>query len=155
MPVRLATLDDINPIASLLRQAFSEYEALYTPQAFAATTPTADQLRQRWPEGPVWAALHAGQIAGTVAAVPKAHGLYIRSMAILPSARGHGLGKHLLQQVEHFARAQGHHRLYLSTTPFLFAAIRLYEHFGFQRTEAGPHALHGTPLFTKEKMLQR
>ena len=152
-PVRLATVADIEPIASVLRQAFSEYEALYTPAAFAATTPTAGQLRQRWPEGPVWVALLGDQIVGTVAAVAKAQGLYLRSMAILPAARGQGLGKRLLQQVEHLARAEGHHRLFLSTTPFLRAAIQLYEQFGFQRTEAGPHALHGTPLFTLEKAL--
>ena len=50
--------------------------------------------------------------------------------------------------------AQGFQRMFLSTTPFLLAAVRLYEQFGFQPTDAGPRELFGTPLFTMEKRLQ-
>jgi putative acetyltransferase len=90
---------------------------------------------------------------GTVAAKPESLALYVRSMAITPQARGLGLGKLLLEQVEAFAIAQGLRRLYLSTTPFLSSAIRLYEQFGFQRTNDGPHELWGTALFTMAKTL--
>jgi len=48
-------------------------------------------------------------------------------------------------------RERGCKRLYLSTTPFLHSAIRLYERCGFRRTDEGPHDLFGTPLFTMEK----
>jgi hypothetical protein len=41
----------------------------------------------------------------------------------------------------------------LSTTPFLDAAIALYERCGFRRTAGGPLELAGTPLFTMEKRL--
>ena len=37
------------------------------------------------------------------------------------------------------------------TTPFLSSAIRLYEGFGFRRTNDGPQELLGTPLFTMKK----
>src|SRR5260370_227302 len=43
--------------------------------------------------------------------------------------------------------------MYLSTTPFLDRAIRLYERFGFQRSDEGPLDLFGTPLFTMTKRL--
>jgi GNAT superfamily N-acetyltransferase len=157
--LRLAAIAEAEPIAAVLQQAFAEYRPLYTPAAYAVTTPTAAQLQQRWTEGPVWVALQAGTVSGpitgTVAAVPKAESLYIRSMAILPSARGRGIGKLLLGEVERLAAVQGARRLFLSTTPFLLAAIQLYERFGFQRTPAGPHELYGTPLFTMEKALTR
>jgi N-acetylglutamate synthase-like GNAT family acetyltransferase len=151
--VRDAALADVPAIAALLQQAFLEYEPQYTPAAFAATTPTADQIQKRWHEGPVWMALLAEQLVGTVAAVPQAPALYVRSMAVQPQGRGKGIGKTLLSHIEEYAREHSFKRMYLSTTPFLTDAIRLYERFGFVRTNDGPSALCGTPIFTMEKML--
>lgn len=148
-----ATLADVPAIAALLQAAFLEYEPQYAPAAFAATTPTADQIQKRWQEGPVWMALQAEQLVGTVAAVPQAPALYVRSMAVHPQGRGKGIGKALLSHVEEYAREHGFKRMYLSTTPFLMDAIRLYERFGFVRTKDGPSALCGTPIFTMEKVL--
>ena len=143
---RLALPTDIPAIASVLLQSFTEFEPLYTPGGFAATTPTAEQITARWHEGPVWISLLNSEIIGTVSAVPDGDSLYVRSMAVLPAARGHHLGQQLLDQVERYAREQGHNRLYfLSTTPFLHRAIRLYENYGFRRTTTGPQDLFGTP----------
>jgi len=94
-------------------------------------------------------------MVGTVSAVPQANAVYIRSMAVLPAARGQGIAGRLLEAVERFAQAHGYKRLFLSTTPFLADAIRLYEKSGFQRTDDGPHDLFGTPLFTMVKTLDR
>ena len=61
-----------------------------------------------------------------------AHGwLYVRSIAVAPVARGHGLGRALLVAVEAFAAEHRARRLYLSTTPFLADAIRFYEAAGW------------------------
>jgi GNAT superfamily N-acetyltransferase len=114
--IRFATADEAEAIASVLHQAFVEYEALYTPEGFAATTPTAEQIRARWSEGPVWVAVHEDTMVGTVSAVPKRESLYIRSMAILPSARGRKIGTVLLEQVERFAVAHGY-PVYCSARP--------------------------------------
>jgi len=152
--IRRAVIDEAPIIARVLYQAFVEYEAQYTPAAFAATTPTSDQIRERWSDGPVWVAVQGNQLIGTIAAVPKSEGLYIRSMAVLPSHRGHGIGFVLLQEVEQFAIAQGVQCMFLSTTPFLTGAIRLYDQFGFQRSNDAPHELFGTPLFTMVKQLE-
>lgn len=151
--VRRAALEEATTIAEILRTAFLTYEAQYIPAAFAATTPTAEVIAQRWGEGPVWVATQAETLIGTVAAVPKPHGLYVRSMAVLPTARGLGTGQRLLEQVESFAHEHNLPQLYLSTTPFLFNAIHLYERFGFRRTDDGPHDLFGTPLLTMKKVL--
>jgi putative acetyltransferase len=152
--VRLANKNEAATIAAILSQAFVEYEPLYTPQGYAATTPNVDQILGRWSEGPVWVALKEDAIIGTIAAVPKGDGLYIRSTAILPDARGSGIGKLLLENVERFAIQNHAKRMFLSTTPFLFRAIQLYEKFGFRKTNEGPLDLEGTPLFTMEKKLQ-
>ena len=74
-------------------------------------------------------------------------------MAVLPAARGHKVGELILNQIESYAAARGYKSLWLSTTPFLARAIRLYEHFGYRRSSEGPHDLFGTPLFTMVKVL--
>jgi GNAT superfamily N-acetyltransferase len=151
--IRLAFPTDIPAIASVLLQSFAEYESLYTTRGFAATTPTAEEITARWHEGPIWVSLLNGEIIGTVSAVLNGDSLYVRSMAVLPTARGHRLGKLLLEHIELYAREQGRNRLYLSTTPFLHRAIHVYENHGFRRTTTGPQDLFGTPLFSMEKLL--
>ena len=150
----MAAPDDAVSIASVLHESFIEYQSLYTREGFAATTPASDQIGNRMKEGPVWVATRDHAIIGTVSAVPQAEALYIRSMAILPTARGLRIGELLLKQIESFAAERGCKRLFLSTTPFLSRAIRLYEHYGFRRSSEGPHDLFGTPLLTMEKDLE-
>ena len=133
--------------------SFVEYEWLYTPEGFAATAISAEQIASRIAEGPVWVATRDEMILGAVSVVPQGESLYIRGMAVLPSARGMRIGAELLSQVEQFALAGNFKRLVLSTTPFLDRAIRLYQHFGFCRTSEGSNDLFGTPLFTMEKLL--
>jgi ribosomal protein S18 acetylase RimI-like enzyme len=152
--IRQAVPDDAPAIASVLDASFVEYKPAYTPKGFAATTPTADQLQSRVAEGPVWVVIRDQVIVGTVSVVPKAESLYIRGMAVLPNARGQKIGELLLAHIERYASARGFERLFLSTTPFLSSAIRLYERFGFHRTNEGAHDLFGTPLFTMEKFLK-
>lgn len=152
--VRIAAPDDVASIASVLHDAFAAYESLYTSEAFAATTPTPEQILARLNEGPVWVAVQNDAIVGTVSAVPEGEDLYVRSMAVLPAARGQGVARRLLREVEHFACAHRHKRLSLSTTPFLTHAIRLYERAGFRQSAEGPHELFGTPLFTMVKSLE-
>jgi putative acetyltransferase len=151
--IREASKADAETIASLLKAAFEEFEPLYTPGGLRATTPTADEIRLRFVEGPIWVAEQDERIVGTVSVVPKREGLYIRSMAVHPEARGGGIAGLLLKTAERAAEAFACSRLFLSTTPFLDAAIHLYERAGFRRADDGPHDLFGTPLFTMVKEL--
>jgi len=154
LEIRLATMEDAASISEVLLQSFIEYKSEYTPVGFAATTPTVEQIKNRLHEGPVWIALLDGTAVATVSAVPQGESLYVRGMAALPSARGHRIGKLLMNSVQDFAAARDWKRLFLSTTPFLSRAIALYERLGFIRTDEGPHDLHGTPLFTMERTLE-
>jgi GNAT superfamily N-acetyltransferase len=153
LEIRLATMDGPS-ISRVLLQSFIEYESEYTPDGFAATTPTVEQIKHRLTEGPVWVALLEGTIVATVSAELQGESLYVRGMAALPSARGHRIGKLLMDSVQDFATARGCKRMFLSTTPFLSRAIALYERLGFIRTAEGPHDLFGTPLFTMERSLE-
>jgi GNAT superfamily N-acetyltransferase len=153
LEVRLARAEDAPVIASVLHESFLEFKALYTDGGFAATALGPEQVLIRMREGPVWMALREGVVMGTVAAVVRDGSVYVRGMAVLPAGRGSGAGAALLRHVEGWAAEQRCGRIFLSTTPFLDSAIRLYERFGFRRMGDGLHDLFGTPLFTMQKML--
>ena len=153
--LRLAPPDVAGEISLLLAAAFADYQPLYTAEGYAATAITPEEVSRRIEEGPVWIAVRDRTVVGTVSVITKGDSLYIRGMAVLPEARGQRIGELLLAHVEKFAETGTFQRLFLSTTPFLDRAIRLYERFGFRRTDEGPHALFGTPLFTMEKVIHR
>jgi ribosomal protein S18 acetylase RimI-like enzyme len=56
-----------------------------------------------------------------------------RMLAVLPSARGRGVGENLVRACLDRARAAGLSRLVLSTGPEMLAAHRLYDRLGFRR----------------------
>ena len=153
MQLRLAESEEASVVAAVLLKSFVEYKALYTDEGFAATTPSSWEVLQRLKAGPIWVAAHQGEIVGTASAVLKGDSLYIRGMEVLPVARGRRVGELLLNRIESYGIENNCGRLVLSTTPFLDRAIRLYELFGFVRTNEGPHSLFGTPLFTMEKLI--
>ncbi len=152
--IRTAEPIDTVEIASVLAESFAGYESLYTADAYAATTPKSNVIRDRFGKGEMWVAVLDEKVVGTVSVVPENESLYIRSMAILPTARGNEIGEQLLTKIEDYAVANGYRRLFLSTTPFLHRAISLYENFGFQTNDEPPHELYGTPLITMAKSLQ-
>jgi ribosomal protein S18 acetylase RimI-like enzyme len=151
--IRLAQPDDAEAIAATLRLAFAEFASLYTRAAFSATTPSVDEIAERFTEGPIWVAELANTVVGTISAVSHGSELYIRSMAVRPDARGSGVGRQLLDTVEAFATEHKYGRLFLNTTPFLLSAIRLYERYGFRYTGEEPD-LFGTRLLTMAKALR-
>src|SRR5438045_1077418 len=116
--IRRGERSDADAISAILSEAFAEYRPLYTPGGYLATTPAPKEILPRFAEGPLWIAFTNGLAAGTVSAVKKTDGLYIRSMAVRPSIRGAGVGKLLLQTVIAYAAEERCSRLYLSTTPF-------------------------------------
>jgi GNAT superfamily N-acetyltransferase len=153
--IRRATAVDGDAVAYVLRDSFREYERFYTRAGYAATTLDAPTVRQRLKEGPTWVAEEGGFASGTVSAVLRDFDLYLRSMAVLPSARGKHVGRALFAAAFNLAVERRARRIYLSTTPFLFDAIRFYESLGFVRTGEPPDDLFGTPLFTMAKPLPR
>lgn len=152
--IRAALPDDAEAIAGVIREAFAPFEKLYTPEAYAYTTPEAEKIRERFNEkGAIWVALKNEKVVGTISVVPEDERLYIRSMAVSPTAQGGGIGRRLLEEVEKYASERGFARLYLYTTPYLKGAIRLYEQNGFEGGEIDTDSFFGTPWFEMTKYL--
>jgi DNA-binding MarR family transcriptional regulator/GNAT superfamily N-acetyltransferase len=69
----------------------------------------------------------------------------IKRMWVAPQARGLGLGRRLLEALEHEAREAGMTIIHLETNRTLMEAIELYRHSGYQEVEAfndEPYAHH-------------
>src|SRR6201984_1726564 len=82
--IRRAVPADAADIADVLRQSFLEFEALYTPQGFAATTPDEPEVAGRMQEGPMWVAVWKDRIVGTASAVLTGEkGSYVRGVAVV------------------------------------------------------------------------
>jgi putative acetyltransferase len=56
----------------------------------------------------------------------------IRKMYLLPSVRGSGMGKFLLQQLEAAIAARGFEAIWVETASVLTEAVKLYEKYGYQ-----------------------
>jgi putative acetyltransferase len=69
-----------------------------------------------------------GRLAGTTAAEAIGE---LRKMYYRPAARGHGLGRALLELLLDDMRALGYRRCYLETTSWMTAAQALYRRCGF------------------------
>src|SRR5688500_9711083 len=94
--VRRAESGDEETIAELIFEVFSPFRDQYTPDAFDYTAASADRIRERFAEGPIWLAYLVDKPVGTVSGLPEEERFYIRSMAIKPSAQRGGIGQKLL-----------------------------------------------------------
>jgi ribosomal protein S18 acetylase RimI-like enzyme len=129
--IRRATVDEADAVAAIILKAFAPFKEQYTAGAFEYTTPTAEVVRGRLDEGPIWVAISGDEVIGTVSCLPEGERLYIRSMAIDPELQRSGIGQTLLDAIEAYAVKNGFERLYLYTTYVLPGARRLYEKNGF------------------------
>ncbi len=85
--------------------------------------------------GEFWVVECDRKIVGTGGYYPIEHSqkaVEIRKMYLLPDARGHGLGRFLLAQLEQAAAEKGFLEVWVETATALDAAVRLYERNGYQ-----------------------
>ncbi len=86
--------------------------------------------------GEFWAIERDGQLVGTSAYYPVSRGenaVEIRKMYLVPSARGQGLGRFLLERLERAIADRGFRTIWIETASALVEAIALYESSGYQR----------------------
>ena len=152
--VRLAGSGDSEAIADVLLRAFGTFREHDTPEAFAAVTPSADEVESRFAEGPIWVAVLDGEIVGSVSLTTEAEGLYLRSMAVRPDMQGLGIGHDLLFAVDEFTSSSDLGRMFLYTTYFVPGAKELYEKHGFKWVrDTTAEEWYGVPGLEMEKNL--
>ena len=84
------------------------------------------------PGGHIFFAVENNNVLGTVALLHRGDGVFeLTKMAVLPSERGRGIGKQLMQYCLDFAKTNSFSGLYLYSNTLLENAIHIYRKFGF------------------------
>ncbi|MFF4951342.1 bifunctional helix-turn-helix transcriptional regulator/GNAT family N-acetyltransferase [Streptomyces chattanoogensis] len=145
--VTLDTVDPSHPDAQLcLRFYFSELQARFDSGFDPAQSLLPDAGELRPPHGLFLVArTHAEPIGCAGLKLPPDAPAEIKRMWVAPHARGLGLGRRFLAELEARAAQHGHDVLRLDTNKALDAAIGLYHSYGFQEVPAfndEPYAHH-------------
>jgi len=94
-----------------------------------------------------WIAEIDGQQVGSIFLVKHSDEVAkIRLLLIDPAARGHGLGKRLVDECIAFARSCGYRKITLWTQSMLLAARGIYQNAGFVHVATEPHHSFGHDL---------
>jgi GNAT superfamily N-acetyltransferase len=113
-----------------------------------------------FPPGPReagWIAEVDGHRAGCVlctAASERPDAARLRALIVEPEARGHGVGRLLVERCVEFARDAGYARIVLWTTANLEAAVRLYEAFGFRVVREVRETVFGAEVLSRHMELE-
>ncbi len=120
--------------AALIAQVLTEYCLTCEP-----TDSDRDALEVEacyWETGgEFWVVEKAGELVGTAGYRPTPRGdraVELRKMYLLPQARGQGLGRYLLSQLESAIQQRGFDQIWLETASVLKEAVGLYEASGYE-----------------------
>lgn len=132
LTIRSATNDDRERVAKLVFGVLAEYGLEPDPETTDADLQDIEaNYLQR---GGLFEVIeNGGNMLGSVGLYPvNKTTCELRKMYFIPSARGLGLGKYVLERAIAQARALGFKQILLETSSKLVAANQLYNKFGFK-----------------------
>jgi putative acetyltransferase len=127
---------DRTPAAQVIKTVLAEYGLGWEVNCGGCSDQDAVEVEKYYLQagGEFWVIEQAGQIVGTGGYHPISRGqraVEIRKMYLLSAARGQGLGRFLLNQLEQAAAHKGFAEAWVETATVLKEAVRLYEQNGY------------------------
>lgn len=144
LTIREAHDDELDIVASLVVDAYSEFAARMAPDAWSSFAQDIANVRGRTIDAQVLVALRGDRIVGTVTRYPDWRGAQqdasaVRVLAVPPDERGTGVGRALMEHCIAQARDEGKDRLVLAVSPEMEEARDLYDRLGFRRDPGLDH----------------
>ena len=138
LEIRHPREDEYDKVASMKVDAFAEFAAGMSPDAWAQFAQRIADVNTKDSTGELLVAIRDGRIVGAITLYSHSDDLHpgaytIKGLAVPPSDRGTGVGSALLAWCMERARADGRARLVATTTPEMEDAIQLYTKHGFVR----------------------
>lgn len=130
--------DELDIVASLVVDAYSEFAAQMAPDAWSSFAQDIANVRGRSIDAQVLVAERDGRLVGTVTRYPDWRGAQqdasaVRVLAVSPAQRGTGVGRALIEDCIEHARAQGKQRVVVTVAQEMESARDLYDRLGFER----------------------
>ena len=144
--IRDARPDELDRVARLLRDAYSQYRAVLPGDAWSTYRENIMDVRSRAGTSQLIVAEYRGRLAGTVT-------LYldgseegwprgwagIRLLGVRPAYRGKGVGRALMDECVRRCRRSGVRTVGLHTSDMMAVAQRMYERMEFVRVPEFDH----------------
>jgi predicted N-acetyltransferase YhbS len=154
--VRNAGVEDLDQVSLLIRDAYQEYQANFSPEVWERYSREIMDVRSRLDTSELIVAENSGRLVGAVTFYPNtspsdqggwpAGWTGIRLLAVHPDARGMGIGRVLMDECLRRSRLLSATALGLHTTELMGIAQGMYERMGFVRVpeydfQAGPEVV--------------
>lgn len=142
--IRKARDDELDIVASLTVDAYAEYAAAMSPDAWSMFAHDIANVRGRTGDGELLVAERDSRLVGAVTLFRNWRGAQqdaagIRMLAVPPAERGEGIGRALMEHCAATARADGKRRVVLTVTQEMETARDLTEKMGFVRAPELDH----------------
>ena len=141
--VRDAGVEDLDQVSLLIRDAYQEYQANFSPDVWERYSRDIMDVRSRLDTSELIVAENSGRLVGAVTFYPNtspsdqggwpAGWTGIRLLAVHPDARGMGIGRVLMDECLRRSRLLSATALGLHTTELMAVGRSMYERMGFVR----------------------
>ena len=139
---RDARADELDQVASMMRDAYREYQAHFPPDVWERYAENIMDVRSRLDVSELIVAERNGHVVGSVTLYPNVVGAEqgwppgwagVRLLAVDPDARGQGIGRVLMNECMRRSRQRRSLAIGLHTSDIMRVARGLYERMGFVR----------------------